>query len=199
MLAEYGLADKAIAQNATAARIAREAAAKFSTPSRPRFVVGSMGPTTKAITVTGGATFDEMIAHYRAQAIGLVTGGADVLMLETVQDTRNLKAGLIGVEQAFAEVGWRVPVSVSVTIEPMGTMLAGQAVDAVCAAVAHAPLLSIGLNCATGPEFMTDHLRTLSRSRENAGLLLPQRRPARRRRKVPGDAGEARGAIDPLP
>ncbi len=121
-----------------------------------------MGPTTKAITVTGGATFDEMIAHYRAQAIGLVTGGADLLILETVQDTRNLKAGLIGVEQAFAEVGWRVPVSVSVTIEPMGTMLAGQAVDAVWAAVAHAPLLSIGLNCATGPEFMTDHLRTLS-------------------------------------
>ena len=162
VLAEYGLADRAIEQNAAAARIAREAAAKFETPSRPRFVVGSMGPTTKAITVTGGATFEEMIAHYRAQAIGLVSGGADLLILETVQDTRNLKAGLIGAEQAFAEVGWRIPVSVSVTIEPMGTMLAGQAVDAVWAAVAHAPLLSIGLNCATGPEFMTDHLRTLS-------------------------------------
>ncbi|HEY7113261.1 MAG TPA: methionine synthase [Thermoanaerobaculia bacterium] len=162
VLAEYGLSDRAIEQNAAAARIARAAAAKFSTPSRPRFVVGSMGPTTKAITVTGGATFEEMIGHYRAQAIGLLTGGADVLFLETVQDTRNLKAGLIGVEQAFAEVGWRAPVSVSVTIEPMGTMLAGQAVDAVWAAVSHAPLLSIGLNCATGPEFMTDHLRTLS-------------------------------------
>jgi 5-methyltetrahydrofolate--homocysteine methyltransferase len=162
VLAEYGLADKAIEQNARAAELAREAAARFSTPGRPRFVAGSMGPTTRAITVTGGATFDEMIAHYRAQAIGLLTGGADILILETVQDTRNLKAGLIGVEQAFAQVGWRVPVSVSVTIEPMGTMLAGQAVDAVWAAVAHAPLLSIGLNCATGPEFMTDHLRTLS-------------------------------------
>ncbi|MGH9369241.1 MAG: methionine synthase [Thermoanaerobaculia bacterium] len=162
VLAEYGLAEKAIAQNAGAARIAREAASRFSTPGRPRFVAGSMGPTTKAITVTGGASFDEMIVHYRTQAIGLLTGGADILILETVQDTRNLKAGLIGVEQAFAEVGWRVPVSVSVTIEPMGTMLAGQAVDAVWAAVAHAPLLSIGINCATGPEFMTDHLRTLS-------------------------------------
>jgi 5-methyltetrahydrofolate--homocysteine methyltransferase len=162
VLAEYGLADKAIEQNARAASLAREAAAKFSTPGRPRFVVGSMGPTTKAITVTGGATFDEMIGHYRAEAIGLLTGGADLLILETVQDTRNLKAGLIGVERAFAEVGWRVPVSVSVTIEPMGTMLAGQAVDAVWSAVEHAPLLSIGLNCATGPEFMTDHLRTLS-------------------------------------
>jgi 5-methyltetrahydrofolate--homocysteine methyltransferase len=162
VLAEYGLADRAIEQNARAAELAREAAARFSTPGRPRFVAGSMGPTTKAITVTGGATFDEMIVHYRAQAIGLLTGGADLLILETVQDTRNLKAGLIGVEQAFAEVGWRVPLSVSVTIEPMGTMLAGQAVDAVWSAVAHAPLLSIGLNCATGPDFMTDHLRTLS-------------------------------------
>jgi 5-methyltetrahydrofolate--homocysteine methyltransferase len=162
VLAEYGLADKAVEQNARAAQLAREAAAKFSTPARPRFVVGSMGPTTKAITVTGGATFDEMIAHYRTEAIGLLTGGADLLILETVQDTRNLKAGLIGVDQAFAEVGWRVPVSVSVTIEPMGTMLAGQAVDAVWAAITHRPLLSVGLNCATGPEFMTDHLRTLS-------------------------------------
>ena len=162
VLAEYGLADRAIEQNARAAQLAREAAARFSTVGRPRFVLGSMGPTTKAITVTGGATFDEMIAHYRAQAIGLVSGGADFLILETVQDTRNLKAGLIGVEQAFAEVGWRVPVSVSVTIEPMGTMLAGQAVDAVWAAIEHAPLFSMGLNCATGPEFMTDHLRTLS-------------------------------------
>ena len=162
VLAEYGLADKAIEQNRRAAEIAREAAAEFSTSARPRFVLGSMGPTTKAITVTGGATFDEMIVHYRTQAIGLLSGGADALVLETVQDTRNLKAGLIGVEQAFAEVAWRVPLMVSVTIEPTGTMLAGQAVDAVYAAIAHAPLLSIGLNCSTGPEFMTDHVRTLS-------------------------------------
>jgi 5-methyltetrahydrofolate--homocysteine methyltransferase len=162
VLAEYGLADRALEQNRRAAEIAREAAAAASTPARPRFVLGSMGPTTKAITVTGGATFAEMIVHYRSQAIGLLTGGADVLALETVQDTRNLKAGLIGVDQAFAEVGWSVPVMVSVTIEPTGTMLAGQAVDAVYAAIAHRPLLSVGLNCSTGPEFMTDHIRTLS-------------------------------------
>jgi 5-methyltetrahydrofolate--homocysteine methyltransferase len=109
-----------------------------------------------------GPVTAQKIVHYRTQAIGLLTGGSDALVLETVQDTRNLKAGLIGVEQAFAEVGWRVPLSVSVTIEPTGTMLAGQAVDAVYAAIAHAPLLSVGLNCSTGPEFMTDHLRTLS-------------------------------------
>ena len=173
VLAEYGLADKALEQNAAAARLAREAAAKFSTPARPRFVIGSMGPTTKAITVTGGATFAEMIVHYRTEAIGLLIGGADLLILETVQDTRNLKAGLIGVDQAFAEVGWRVPVSVSVTIEPMGTMLAGQAVDAVYAAIAHRPLLSVGLNCATGPAFMTDHLRTLAGLAKTATSCYP--------------------------
>ncbi len=162
VLAEYGLAEKAVEINRRAAEIAREAAAAASAPGRLRFVAGSMGPTTKAMTVTGGVTFDEMIVHYRTQAIGLLSGGADVLLLETTQDTRNLKAGLIGVEQAFAEVGWRTPVMASVTIEPMGTMLAGQGVEALYASVMHAPLLSVGINCATGPEFMTDHIRTLS-------------------------------------
>ena len=119
-----------------------------------RFVAGSMGPTTKAMTVTGGVTFDELVVHYRIQAMGLLQGGADVLLLETTQDTRNLKAGLIGIEQAFAEIGGETPVMVSVTIEPMGTMLAGQGVDALYASVMHAPLLSVGINCATGPEFM---------------------------------------------
>ncbi|HSS45402.1 MAG TPA: methionine synthase, partial [Thermoanaerobaculia bacterium] len=115
-----------------------------------------------SVTVTGGVTFDELTKHFRTQATGLLSGGADVLLLETTQDTRNLKAGLIGVEQAFAEVGWRVPIMVSVTIEPTGTMLAGQAIDALYASVMHAPLLSVGVNCATGPEFMTDHVRSLS-------------------------------------
>jgi 5-methyltetrahydrofolate--homocysteine methyltransferase len=162
VLAEYGLADKAVEINRRAAELAREAAAKQATAGRPRFVAGSMGPTTKAMTVTGGVTFDELVVHYRTQAIGLLTGGADVLLVETTQDTRNLKAGLIGIEQAFAEVGWRTPVMASVTIEPMGTMLAGQGVEALYASIMHQPLLSVGLNCATGPEFMTDHLRSLS-------------------------------------
>jgi len=162
VLAEYGLAEKAREINAAAAHIARDAASRFSTPGRPRFVAGSMGPTTRSVTVTGGVTFDELVGHFQAQAAGLVSGGADVLLLETTQDTRNLKAGLIAVEQAFNEVGWRVPIMVSVTIEPTGTMLAGQGVDALYASIMHAPLLSVGLNCATGPEFMADHLRTLS-------------------------------------
>src|SRR5512144_1033960 len=162
VLAEYGLAEKAFEINAAAARIAREAAARFSTSGRPRFVAGSMGPTTRSVTVTGGVTFDELTDHFKTQAAGLVSGGADVLLLETTQDTRNLKAGLIGVEQAFSEIGWRVPILVSATIEPTGTMLAGQGVDAFYTSVMHAPLLSVGMNCATGPEFMTDHLRTLA-------------------------------------
>jgi 5-methyltetrahydrofolate--homocysteine methyltransferase len=162
VLAEYGLAEKTFEINKRAAELAREAAATFSTPARPRFAGGSIGPTTKSITVTGGVTFEEMIQHFYRQAAGLLAGGADVIILETTQDTRNLKAGLIGVEQAFAEIGWRVPIMVSATIEPMGTMLAGQAIDAFYASVMQAPLLSVGMNCATGPEFMTDHLRTLS-------------------------------------
>src|SRR5215813_6159189 len=162
VLAEYGLAEKAFEINKRAAELAREAAARFSTSARPRFAAGSLGPTTRSVTVTGGVTFEALIEHFRVQASGLVAGGADVLMLETTQDTRNLKAGLIGVEQAFTEIGWRVPILVSATIEPMGTMLAGQAIDAFYTSVMHAPLLSVGMNCATGPDFMTDHIRTLS-------------------------------------
>jgi 5-methyltetrahydrofolate--homocysteine methyltransferase len=162
VLAEYGLEAKAFEINRRAAELAREVAARFSTPERPRFVAGSMGPTTRSVTVTGGVTFEDLIGHYRVQAAGLLAGGSDVLLLETTQDTRNLKAGLIGIQEAFSETGWSVPIMASVTIEPMGTMLAGQAVDALYAAIMNAPILSVGLNCATGPEFMTDHLRTLS-------------------------------------
>ncbi|MCA1610353.1 MAG: methionine synthase [Acidobacteria bacterium] len=162
VLAEYGLEKKAFEINRRAAELAREVAARFSTPDRTRFVAGSMGPTTRSVTVTGGVTFEELIGHYRIQAAGLLAGGADVLLLETTQDTRNMKAGLIGIQEAFSETGWSVPIMGSVTIEPMGTMLAGQSIDALYASLMNAPLLSIGLNCATGPEFMTDHLRTLS-------------------------------------
>ncbi len=121
-----------------------------------------MGPTTKAISVTGGVTFEELQEHYRVQALGLMAGGADYLLLETCQDTRNIKAGLLAIERAFAECGWRVPVAVSVTIETTGTMLAGQDAEALAVSLQHADLLYVGLNCATGPELMSDHLRTLS-------------------------------------
>ncbi|HWP35795.1 MAG TPA: methionine synthase [Thermodesulfobacteriota bacterium] len=164
VLAEYGLADQAHRINLEAARLARGLADRYSTPDRPRFVAGAMGPTTKAISVTGGVTFDELRQHFYVQARALYEGGVDYFLLETCQDTRNIKAGLLAIEQLMAEVPAeeRIPVAVSATIEPTGTMLAGQSVEALAAALDHADLLYLGLNCATGPEFMTDHVRSLA-------------------------------------
>jgi len=161
VLREYGLADDAAVLNRTAAELARQAAAEYSTSGRPRFVAGSMGPTTKAITVTGGVTFEDLTQSFYVQARGLVEGGADVLLVETCQDTRNIKAALLAIGRLGGELGRRLPVMVSGTVEPMGTMLAGQTADALYVSVEHAHLLSIGLNCGTGPEFMTDHIRSL--------------------------------------
>ncbi len=162
VLAEYNIADEAYELNRAAAALARQSADEFSTPAKPRFVAGSMGPTTKAITVTGGVTFDQLQENYYEQAKGLVEGGADLLILETCQDTRNVKAGLLAIGRLERELGRKVPHIVSGTIERMGTMLAGQAADAFWTSIEHADLLAVGLNCATGPEFMTDHIRTLS-------------------------------------
>lgn len=162
VLGEYGLADRAFELNRLAAAIARAACARHSTPDKPRFVCGSMGPTTKAISVTGGITFEGLIETFRVQALGLMAGGADYLLLETAQDTRNIKAGLIGIEQAFGQAGWKIPVAVSATIETTGTMLGGQDAEALAVSLLHADLLYVGLNCATGPDLMTDHVRTLS-------------------------------------
>jgi 5-methyltetrahydrofolate--homocysteine methyltransferase len=161
VLGEYALQDQAYELNFKAAQLAREAAAEFSKNGQVRFVAGSMGPTTKAITVTGGVTFDELIANYYLQAKALVDGGADILLLETCQDTRNVKAGLLAIHKLGVERGHLIPAMVSGTIEAMGTMLAGQTADAFYTSISHAELLSVGLNCATGPEFMTDHIRSI--------------------------------------
>jgi 5-methyltetrahydrofolate--homocysteine methyltransferase len=162
VLAEYDLADRCHDITLAAARLGREAADRASTPERPRFAIGAMGPGTRTITVTANVTFDEVGDGYYRQARALIEGGVDALLLETCQDTLNVKAAAIGVKQALAEAGVTLPLMVSGTVEPMGTMLAGQGVDALYASVEHLDLFSIGLNCATGPEFMTDHLRTLS-------------------------------------
>jgi 5-methyltetrahydrofolate--homocysteine methyltransferase len=162
VLAEYDLQDKVREINVTAARLAREACARAETPDRPRFVAGSMGPGTKTISVTGGVTFAQVVAAYTEQAAALTEGGADVLFLETQQDTLNVKAALLGIDAGFAQAGRTLPVVLSVSIETMGTMLAGQSIEAVYVSVAHRDLLAMGLNCATGPDFMTDHLRTLA-------------------------------------
>ena len=162
VLAEYDLAHEARRINRAAAELARGVADAASTPEQPRFVAGSMGPTTKTISVTGGITFDELAEAYGEQALGLVEGGVDVLLLETTQDTINVKAGLIGIDKAFAELGYEIPVAIQGTIEPMGTLLAGQDAEAFYTSLAHRDLLWIGFNCATGPDFMTDHIRTLA-------------------------------------
>ena len=162
VLAEYGLAGDALELNRRAAELARQAADEFSSPTNPRFAAGSMGPTTKAITVTGGVTFDGLRENYYVQAKGLVEGGADLLLVETCQDTRNIKAALLAIQRLSREIGAEIPVVVSVTIEPMGSMLAGQTIEAMWASLKHAHPLAFGMNCATGPEFMTDHIRTLS-------------------------------------
>ena len=162
VLAEYGLAHEARRLNRESAALARRVAEAASTADKPRFVAGSMGPTTKTISVTGGITFEELAADYHIQAAGLIEGGVDVLLLETTQDTLNVKAGLEGIDRAFAELGQEVPVAVQGTVEPMGTLLAGQDVEAFYTSLAHRDLLWIGLNCATGPAFMTDHIRTLA-------------------------------------
>jgi 5-methyltetrahydrofolate--homocysteine methyltransferase len=155
VLGEYGLAERAYEIARAAGRVAREAAGD-------RFVVGAMGPGTRSITVTRNVTFAEVREAYAVQARGLIDGGVDALLLETQQDTLNVKAAAIGVRGALAAAGVELPLMVSATIEPTGTMLAGQGVEALYVALQHLGLFSIGLNCATGPEFMTDHLRTLS-------------------------------------
>jgi len=173
VLAEYGLEADARALNRLAAELAVEAAREASSPAKPRFVAGSMGPTTKAISVIGGITFAELVWTFREQARGLLEGGADLLFIETCQDTRNTKAALIAAEEAFEEAGIRRPVVVSGTIETSGTMLGGQAADAFLASIEHAALLAVGLNCATGPDLMTDHLRTIHERARSAVSCFP--------------------------
>ncbi len=162
VLAEYGLQDKVYEINHAAARLAREVADAVSTADRPRFVAGSMGPGTRTISVTENVSFAEVRAAYAEQTVGLIEGGADLLFLETQQDTLNVKASLLGIDDASARLGRSIPIVLSVSIETWGTMLAGQPVEALYASVAQRDLFAIGLNCATGPDFMTDHLRTLA-------------------------------------
>ncbi len=162
VLGEYGLSDRAYDINLAGARVAKAAAAHFTTRNRPRFVAGSIGPTTKSLSVMGGITFDELVAAYREQVRGLVDGGCDILLVETSLDTLNTKAAGLAVRAHFAEGGTRLPVMLSCTIETMGTMLAGQGVEAFYASTEHLDPISVGLNCSTGPEFMTAHVRALS-------------------------------------
>ncbi|MDM7952164.1 MAG: methionine synthase [Cyanobium sp. CZS 25K] len=161
VLAEYGLEDQAFAINRRAAELAREMAAAYSTPAKPRFVAGSMGPTTKLPTL-GHIDFDTMKASFREQAAGLIAGDVDLFIVETCQDVLQIKAALQGIEEAFAAAGERRPLMVSVTMETTGTMLVGSDIAAVVTILEPFPIDVLGLNCATGPEQMKEHVRYLS-------------------------------------
>ena len=161
VLAEYDLQDQAFAINQRAAELAREMAEAYSTPEKPRFVAGSMGPTTKLPTL-GHIDFDELRDAFAEQAEGLIAGDVDLFIVETCQDVLQIKAALQGIEQAFAKTGQRRPLMVSVTMETTGTMLVGSDIAAVVAIVEPFPIDVLGLNCATGPEQMKEHVRYLS-------------------------------------
>lgn len=168
VLAEYDLGDRAYELNKTAAALAKDLAQDYSTPEKPRFVAGSMGPGTKLPTL-GHIDFDSMRAAYAEQAAGLFDGGADLLIVETCQDVLQIKAALNGIEDTFRSRGSRLPLMVSVTMETTGTMLVGSDISAVVAILEPFAIDILGLNCATGPDRMTEHIRYLS---ENAPFVI---------------------------
>ena len=165
VLHDYGLEDKAFEMNKKAAEIVNEAIKEYreENPEKTRnlYVAGAIGPSNKSISVTGGVTFDELIHSYYTATSGLLAGGVDLILFETIQDTRNLKAAYLGLQKAMSK-NYHVPLMLSFTIESTGTTLAGQTADAFYYAVNHMNPLSIGLNCATGPEFMTQFLKKLN-------------------------------------
>ncbi|WP_308640070.1 methionine synthase [Paenibacillus silvisoli] len=173
VLVEYDIPEKAREINLAAASLARAAADKYSTPDKPRYVAGALGPTTKTLSVTGGVTFDELVDSYYEQAVALIEGGVDAMLLETSQDTLNVKAGTIGIQKAYETTGITLPLMISGTIEPMGTTLAGQNIESFYISLEHMKPISIGLNCATGPEFMRDHIRSLSAIAHSAISCYP--------------------------
>ncbi len=192
VLAEYGLEHDAHELNRLAAILAREQAARFSTADKPRFVAGSMGPTTKTISVTGGITFDQMRDGIPGAGRRLDRGRRRRPAARNRQRHAQ-RQGRPGRHRALRSKNSasRVAVAVSGTIETMGTLLAGQDIEAFYISLAHRDLLWMGLNCATGPDFMTDHLRTLAEHLALLRRVRAQRGPARRRRALQRDAGDA--------
>ena len=167
---EFGLAEFTREINVTAARLARAACDQFTatTPNKPRFVAGSIGPTKVLLSFNADkpgyrpVTFDQMVDSYAIQIRGLIEGGVDLLLPETSFDTLNMKACLFAIEDVFAELGVRLPVMVSGTIFNGGRTLTGQSVEAFWTSVSHAHMLTIGLNCALGPKQMREHVETLA-------------------------------------
>jgi 5-methyltetrahydrofolate--homocysteine methyltransferase len=161
VLAEYNLADQVYYLNKTAAELAKRVAAEFSTPEKPRFVAGSMGPGTKLPTL-GHIDYDTLRVSFAEQAEALWDGGVDLFIVETCQDVLQIKAALNGIEEVFTKKGERRPLMVSVTMESMGTMLVGTEISAVVTILEPYKIDILGLNCATGPDLMKPHIKYLS-------------------------------------
>lgn len=172
VLAEYNLANRAYELSFKAAQIAKRVANDFSTSDRPRFVAGSMGPTTKLPSL-GHIKFKEMALSYKEQAKGLVEGGADLLCVETCQDILQTKAALYGIFGYFEEARKQVPVITSVTVETMGTLLLGTEISAALTSLEPYDIDVIGMNCATGPAEMSEHIRVLCSSSPKPVFVMP--------------------------
>ncbi|WP_031551516.1 homocysteine S-methyltransferase family protein [Parvularcula oceani] len=184
--ADYGMETLAPEMNFEGARLARKAADAASTDSKPRFVAGAIGPTNRTASISPdvndpgarNTTFEALSAAYKEAAAALIEGGADTLLIETIFDTLNAKAALFGIEELFEERGERVPIQLSVTItDQSGRTLSGQTAAAFWYSVRHAKPLSVGVNCALGPDLMRPYVEELSRICEtyvsaypNAGL-----------------------------
>ncbi len=172
VLAEYGLEDRVRELNLAACKLAREVASQFSTPERPRFVAGSIGPTTKLPSL-GHISWDAMLATYVEQAEALIEGGADLLLIETCQDILQAKCAVAACFDAMHKAGKRLPLQVQVTLEATGTMLLGTEIGAALTALEVFDVDAIGLNCATGPLEMNDAVRYLGLNSTKHVSVLP--------------------------
>ncbi|MDN4165200.1 methionine synthase [Cytophagales bacterium LB-30] len=185
-MADYEMEHLVYELNVEGARIAKAAAQKYSTPDKPRFVAGSIGPTNRTASISPDVNnpgfrailFDDLVKAYYEQIRGLVDGGADLLLVETIFDTLNAKATLFAIEEYFKATGRELPIMVSATItDASGRTLSGQTAEAFWISISHLPLLSVGLNCALGARQLKTYVKELSRianvytsAHPNAGL-----------------------------
>ena len=161
VLDEYGISDMAYQLSKAGAQLVKQVCDKYSTPEKPRFVAGSIGPGTKLPSL-GHIHYDQMYEGYKITAKGLIDGGVDIFLLETFQDPLQIKAAIHAVQDASKEVGKDIPVMVSATIELTGTMLIGTDVQTLVAILQPFDIFSLGFNCGTGPDQIQQHLKTLS-------------------------------------
>jgi 5-methyltetrahydrofolate--homocysteine methyltransferase len=172
VLGEFDLRDRVHEINIKAAQLAKDVAQQFSTKDKPRFVAGSLGPTTKLPSL-GHIGFDAMVVSYEEQALALIEGGVDILLVETSQDLLQAKIATLGVLQAMRQCGKRLPVTVQVTLQESGTMLLGTEIGAALTALEPYDIDAIGLNCATGPKEMNDAVRYLALNSTKHVSVLP--------------------------